>query len=64
LKDDTEFTRLLFARENLTVVPGTYLSRPAHGTNPGANHVRMALVAPLEECIEGAQRLRNFVESL
>lgn len=62
--DETEFTRLLFARENLTVVPGTYLSRPAHGSNPGANHVRMALVAPLEECIEGAQRLRNFVESL
>lgn len=62
--DDTEFTRLLFARENLTVVPGTYLSRPAHGTNPGANRVRMALVAPLEECIEGAQRLRSFVESL
>jgi N-succinyldiaminopimelate aminotransferase len=62
--DELEFTRLLFARENLTVVPGTYLSRPAHGTNPGANHVRMALVAPLEECIEGAQRLRNFVEGL
>lgn len=62
--DETEFTRLLFARENLTVVPGTYLSRPAQGTNPGANHVRMALVAPLEECIEGAQRLRHFVESL
>lgn len=62
--DETEFTRLLFARENLTVVPGTFLSRPAQGINPGANHVRMALVAPLEECIEGAQRLRNFVESL
>ncbi|CAN5233279.1 succinyldiaminopimelate transaminase [soil metagenome] len=62
--DETDFTRLLFAQQNLTVVPGTYLSRPAHGTNPGANRVRMALVAPLEECIEGAQRLRAFVESL
>jgi len=62
--DETEFTRRLFAQQNLTVVPGTYLSRRAHGTNPGANHVRMALVAPLEQCIDGAQRLKTFVESL
>lgn len=62
--DETEFTRRLFAQQNLTVVPGTYLSRSAHGTNPGANHVRMALVAPLAQCIDGAQRLKTFVESL
>jgi N-succinyldiaminopimelate aminotransferase len=62
--DDEAFTRELFARENITVVPGSYLSRQAHGINPGANRVRMALVAPVEECIEAAKRIRRFVESL
>ncbi|MBY0358575.1 MAG: succinyldiaminopimelate transaminase [Candidatus Obscuribacterales bacterium] len=61
---DTEFAKLLYEKENLTVLPGSYLSRVAHGTNPGANRVRMALVAPLAECIEGAQRLKEFVSSL
>lgn len=61
---DTEFAKLLYEKENLTVLPGSYLSRVAHGTNPGADHVRMALVAPLAECIEGAQRIKEFVNSL
>ena len=59
---DTEFARLLYEQEHLTVVPGSYLSRLADGVNPGANRVRMALVAPLEECVAGAERLRRFVE--
>lgn len=62
--DETEFAKGLFAQQNVTVLPGSYLSRVAHGVNPGAGHVRMALVAPLEECIEAAQRIRRFVESL
>jgi N-succinyldiaminopimelate aminotransferase len=61
--DDERFTRELFARERVMVVPGSYLSRHAQGSNPGANHVRMALVAPLEECVEAATRIRNFIES-
>jgi N-succinyldiaminopimelate aminotransferase len=32
--------------------------------NPGQNRVRMALVAPLAECTEAAQRIRNYVESI
>ncbi len=61
---DEQFARDLFARQNVNVVPGSYLSREAHGTNPGANRVRMALVAPLQECIEAAKRIRRYVESL
>ncbi|MNZ56810.1 LL-diaminopimelate aminotransferase [compost metagenome] len=61
---DTEFTRELFARQHVTVVPGSYLSREVNGENPGANRVRMALVAPLAECVEAAERIRRFVQTL
>jgi len=46
------------------VLPGSYLSRDFDGFNPGRNHVRIALVAPLEECIEAALRLKNFLNTL
>lgn len=62
--DDQRFTRELFEQEHVTVVPGSYLSREAEGLNPGADRVRMALVAPLAECIEGAERIRAFIERL
>ncbi len=62
--DDTEFAKQLFAQQNVTVLPGSYLSRDAHGNNPGAGRVRMALVAELDECIEAAERIREFVEKL
>jgi len=63
-QDDETFTRELYARENVLVLPGSYLSRQAQGENPGSNRVRIALVAGLDECVEGARRLRNYVESL
>ena len=59
---DEDFAKNLFAEQNLTVLPGSYLSREAHGINPGSQHVRMALVASYEECIEAAQRIRQFME--
>lgn len=59
--DDTLFTRDLFASEHVTVVPGSYLSREVNGVNPGAGRVRMALVAPLAECIEAAERIARFI---
>ncbi|HCW94890.1 MAG TPA: succinyldiaminopimelate transaminase [Pseudomonas sp.] len=62
--DDQRFTRELFEQEHVTVVPGSYLSREVEGLNPGADRVRMALVAPLAECIEGAERIRAFIERL
>ncbi|MEE4460738.1 succinyldiaminopimelate transaminase [Azotobacter chroococcum] len=61
--DDQSFTRELFAREHVTVVPGSYLSRSVGGLNPGANRVRMALVAPLAECVEAAERIRDFIRA-
>ena len=61
---DTEFAKQLFAQQNVTVLPGSYLSREAHGSNPGAGRVRMALVAELHECIEAAERIRQFVDKL
>ncbi|MGZ8257530.1 MAG: succinyldiaminopimelate transaminase [Gallionella sp.] len=61
---DTEFAQKLFAQQNITVLPGSYLSRDFDGINPGLNHVRIALVAPLDECIEAAQRIKNFLNSL
>jgi N-succinyldiaminopimelate aminotransferase len=61
---DTEFAQQLFARQNITVLPGSFLSRDCDGINPGLNHVRIALVAPLDECIEAAQRIKDFLNSL
>lgn len=62
--DDTDFAQQLFAQQNVTVLPGSYLSRDVNGVNPGKNHVRMALVAPVPECIEAAHRIKNFINSL
>ncbi|SEA53937.1 succinyldiaminopimelate aminotransferase apoenzyme [Thiothrix caldifontis] len=62
--DDAVFTRELFARAHVNVVPGSYLSREAGGINPGAGRVRLALVAPLNECIEAAERIRRVVKTL
>ena len=62
--DDTLFTRDLFAQQHVTVVPGSYLSRAVNGDNPGAGRIRMALVAPLAECVEAAERIREFIKGL
>jgi len=61
---DTEFAKQLFAQQNITVLPGSYLSRDFDGIDPGLNHVRIALVAPLDECIDAAQRIKIFLNSL
>jgi N-succinyldiaminopimelate aminotransferase len=58
--DDLAFARELFAATHITVLPGSYLSREAHGENPGRGFVRMALVSTLEETLEAASRIRDF----
>jgi N-succinyldiaminopimelate aminotransferase len=58
--DDQAFARELFAAANVTVLPGQYLARDAHGTNPGRGYVRMALVPALADCVEAAKRIREF----
>lgn len=59
-----DFAQQLFARQHVTVLPGSYLARTSGEVNPGEDYVRMALVAPLAECIEAAQRIKAFVKSL
>ncbi|MBD3641742.1 MAG: succinyldiaminopimelate transaminase [Marinobacter sp.] len=61
--DDETFARELSAQQNVHVLPGRYLSRTVDGHNPGENRVRMALVAPLEECVEAARRIVAFVKA-
>ena len=62
--DDVGFAMQLLAQYNVTVLPGSLLARTAHGLNPGAGRIRMALVAPAEACVEAAQRIRRFTLSL
>ena len=61
--DDAEFARALLAQYNVTVLPGSYLAREAQGSNPGAQRVRMALVAEAHECVEAALRIVQFIQS-
>ena len=57
---DTEFARGLYRDYNVNVLPGSYIAREAEGVNPGSHYVRMALVAPLTECLEAARRIREY----
>ena len=60
---DVDFARELFALYNVTVLPGSFLAREAHGANPGAQRIRMALVAETAECEEAAQRIVQFIKT-
>jgi N-succinyldiaminopimelate aminotransferase len=55
--DDVGWALDLLAQYTVTVLPGSLLARPAHGINPGAGRVRLALVAGTEECVEAARRI-------
>ncbi len=50
--NDTDFALQLYQDYNVTVLPGSYLAREAHG--------RMALVTPLSECIEASKRIKTW----
>jgi N-succinyldiaminopimelate aminotransferase len=68
-RDDEAFTRELYARQNVTILPGSYLARDtgvapgARGDNPGKSRVRISLVAPVDECVAAAHRIRQFLEN-
>jgi len=62
--NEEEFAQRLFAEQQVTVLPGSYLSRTVDGINPGANRIRLALVAEVDECIEAARRIRALIKSL
>jgi N-succinyldiaminopimelate aminotransferase len=61
---DTDFARRLYAEYNVSVLPGSFLARQARGVNPGEGYVRIALVASTEECVEAAQRIKEFFKGL
>jgi N-succinyldiaminopimelate aminotransferase len=61
---DDVFARRLREQQHVTVLPGSYLSRDTDTGNPGSNHVRMALVAPLEDCVEAAIRIKACIQAL
>ncbi|HYN57977.1 MAG TPA: succinyldiaminopimelate transaminase [Rubrivivax sp.] len=61
--DDVDFAMQLLAQYNVTVLPGSLLARQAHGRNPGAGRIRMALVAGTDECVEAARRIHRFTLS-
>jgi N-succinyldiaminopimelate aminotransferase len=64
--DDIAFALGLLAQYNVTVLPGRLLAREVPGhtpLNPGAGRIRMALVAPVEECLEAARRIVLYPES-
>ena len=62
--DDVAWAQGLLAQYNVTVLPGSLLARSAQGHNPGIGRVRMALVASADECLEAADRIVSYVESL
>ena len=61
--DDVAFALGLLAKYNVAVLPGSLLARESNGVNPGAGRIRLALVAPVEECLAAAQRIVSFVRS-
>lgn len=61
---DQVFAKELYQQQAVTVVPGSYLSRTVDGTNPGQGRIRIALVAPIEQCIEAAKRIRTYLSTL
>jgi N-succinyldiaminopimelate aminotransferase len=58
--DDAAFAQRLLAEQAVTVLPGSYLARDAHGANPGRGFVRIALVAEADECAEAIERIVRF----
>ena len=65
--DDIAYAQGLLAQYNVAVLPGSLLAREVPGrtpANPGAGRIRMALVATVEECLEAAERIVAYTESL
>ncbi len=65
--DDIAYALGLLAQYNVQVLPGSLLARSVQGqnpANPGSGRIRMALVAPVAECLEAAHRIVSYTESL
>lgn len=62
--DAETFAQRLFIEQNLTILPGNYLSRDTHDGNPGDGYVRISLVPEIDACEEALNRIRTFIQSL
>ena len=58
---DADFVRDLLTHTNVTTLPGSFVGRTVNSVNPGQNRIRIALVAPLADCVEAAHRIADFV---
>ena len=58
---DETFARGLYQQHHIAVLPGSYLARTVNKQNPGQNHARIALVAPLEFCTLAAHNIVKFL---
>jgi len=60
--NEVMFSQQLYKKQNITVLPGSYLSRLAGSVNPGQNRIRLALVANIQECEQAGLRLKEFID--
>lgn len=51
----------LWQRTGVRTLPGAYLSRDTKAGNPGANYIRVALVAPIQDVQRGLTLLRDCI---
>ena len=60
--DDAEAaTKKLWTQAGVRVLPGHYLSREVDGVTPGADRIRVAMVAHKDELRQGLERLRDVI---
>lgn len=59
VEDGEEAAVKLWTKTGVRVLPGSYLAREADGFNPGAQYIRAAMVAPIEEMKRGLIQLRD-----
>lgn len=60
--DDQAAAEHLWRQVGLRVLPGSYLGRQCGDENPGAGHIRIALVADDAEITEGLERIRACLQ--
>lgn len=59
--EDERFVAELYRQYNVLLLPGSYLARETGAVNPAKGYVRIALVEPLDLCLEGTTRIERFV---
>ena len=55
--DDLAFTRNLWQKAAIQVLPGRFLARDTEQGNPGEGYVRIALVADVGSCVKAAETM-------